>query len=32
MRHGKVHPLSVTTGRYGRPEGGNNGGIVSGFC
>src|SRR5512134_1633268 len=32
MRQGSVHPLRVTTGRYGRPLEGDNGGIVSGFC
>jgi hypothetical protein len=30
MRQGKVQPLSVTTGLYGRPELGGSGGCVLG--
>jgi len=30
MRQGKVQPLSVTTGLYGRPFGGASGGMVLG--
>jgi hypothetical protein len=29
IRHGKVQPLSVTTGLYGRPELGTSGALVS---
>jgi len=31
MRHGKVQPLRVTTGLYGRPLEGSSGGMVSGL-